>query len=75
MKYYGITKISFEKQIESIYCGLIENNKISNFQSHDRNWFVSELKRGSVFYKLIRRGNIINVMILLVMTQVIIKYL
>lgn len=54
MKYYGITKISFEKQIESIYCGLIENNKISNFQSHDRNWFVNELKRGSVFYKLIR---------------------
>ena len=54
MEYYGITKISFEKQIESIYCGLIENNKISNFQSHDRNWFVSELKRGSVFYKLIR---------------------
>lgn len=54
MKYYGITKISFEKQIESIYCGLIENSKISNFQSHDRNWFVNELKRGSVFYKLIR---------------------
>lgn len=54
MKYYGITKMSFKDQVDNIYCGLIENNKIGNFQCHDRKWFVSELKRGSVFYKLIK---------------------
>lgn len=59
MKYYVITKMSFDKKgITSICCALInikkKDNNIGIFQSHDRNWFVSELKKGSVFYKYIR---------------------
>lgn len=54
MSCYGITKISFNKQIESIYCGLIDNNKIVSFRTYDRKWFVEELKKGSVFNKYIR---------------------
>lgn len=52
---YGIIKISFSNnKIDSIYCGEInsQTNTISDFKTHDRNWFRQKIRNGKTFCKL-----------------------